>query len=214
MRQKVLRRRLTAMLIGVFFIGTGVAGYRLGSFGTDAFTCMNLGISGYIRMTFGTWQLLLNIALLILVYITARENIGIGTIVNMVCTGYIADFYCWLVLSCLHITPGLGLRIVFLAVGVFCCAFGVAMSIEANIGLAPYDSIAFVIHNISGEKMTFRTGRVAADVLCVIIGVLFCLAGHNPLREIIGIGTLINAFFNGPMIQAFKDRLMKKAAIV
>lgn len=82
MRQKISFRKMITMLIGVFFIGTGIAGYRLGSFGTDAFTCMNLGICGHIRMSFGTWQLLLSLALLILFFFTVRDKIGIGTLIN------------------------------------------------------------------------------------------------------------------------------------
>ena len=79
------------MLAGILFISICVGCYRLSGFGVDAFTCMNLGISGYIGMSFGTWQLIMNIAILIVVFFTVRRCIGAGTIVNMVCVGYGAD---------------------------------------------------------------------------------------------------------------------------
>ena len=47
----------------------------------------------------------------------------------------------------------------------------------------------------------------ASSQSCVIDPVFFTV------RDKIGIGTLINAFFNGPMIQAFKDMMMKKTVI-
>lgn len=49
------------MFVGILFIGLGVASYRMSGFGTDPFTCMNLGISGFLSMTFGTWQLIMRL---------------------------------------------------------------------------------------------------------------------------------------------------------
>src|SRR5699024_11974099 len=63
------------------------------------FTRMNLGISGFLQMSFGTWQLIMNAVILVIVFFTVRQCIGAGTIVNMVCVGYGADFICWLVRS-------------------------------------------------------------------------------------------------------------------
>ena len=45
------------MLTGILFISICVGCYRLSNFGVDAFSCMNLGISGFLHMSFGTWQL-------------------------------------------------------------------------------------------------------------------------------------------------------------
>ena len=47
-------RRILMMLVGIFFISVCVGCYRLSGFGVDAFTCMNLGISGFLDMQFGT----------------------------------------------------------------------------------------------------------------------------------------------------------------
>ena len=84
------------MLIGILLIGMCVASYRISGFGVDAFSCMNLGISGFLKMSFGNWQLIMNAVLLIIVWFTVRNCIGPGTIVNMVLVGYTADFLCWL----------------------------------------------------------------------------------------------------------------------
>ena len=56
------------MLAGILFISICVGCYRLSGFGVDAFTCMNLGISGFIGMSFGTWQLIINLVILIIVF--------------------------------------------------------------------------------------------------------------------------------------------------
>lgn len=81
-------RRMVFMVTGILFIAVCVGSYRLSGFGVDPFTCMNLGISGFLQMQFGTWQLLMNAAILVLVFFTVRNCIGAGTIVNMVGVGY------------------------------------------------------------------------------------------------------------------------------
>ena len=42
-------KRCVMMVTGILFIGICVGAYRLSAFGVDAFTCMNLGISGFRR---------------------------------------------------------------------------------------------------------------------------------------------------------------------
>lgn len=82
-----LFKRSLMMVTGILFIGICVGAYRLSAFGVDAFTCMNLGISGFLGMSFGAWQLLMNAAILAVVFLKARKCIGAGTIVNMVGVG-------------------------------------------------------------------------------------------------------------------------------
>ena len=61
---KMLAKRTVMMVAGIAFISLCVGSYRLSGFGVDAFTCMNLGISGFLDMQFGTWQLIMNAAIL------------------------------------------------------------------------------------------------------------------------------------------------------
>ena len=86
----------------------------MSGFGVDPFSCMNLGISGFLGMSFGNWQLIMNAALLLIVWFTVRHCIGPGTIINMVLVGYTADFLCWLFLDQIGLTVRLPLRIVLL----------------------------------------------------------------------------------------------------
>ena len=110
-------RRVWMMLFGILLIGMCVASYRMSGFGVDAFSCMNLGVSGFLGMSFGNWQLIVNAALLAVVWLTMRRCIGLGTIVNMVCVGYAADFLCWLCLDRLGMPVTLPVRILLLALG-------------------------------------------------------------------------------------------------
>ena len=175
-KRGLLIKRTTMMLVGILFISICVGCYRLSGFGVDAFTCMNLGISGFIGMTFGTWQLIMNILILIVVFFTVRKCIGAGTIVNMVCVGYGADFICWMAQDVLRIDMTLPLRIGALILGSLFAGLGVAFYMVAEMGIAPYDSVALIIE-------------------------------HGDLLMIVGIGTVINACFNGPLIQFFRTHV-------
>ena len=56
------------MVLGILFIGLCVSFLRLSRFGVDPFSAMNLGISGFIGWSFGTWQLLVNAIILVVVF--------------------------------------------------------------------------------------------------------------------------------------------------
>lgn len=200
-------KRCAMMLTGILFISICVGCYRLSGFGVDAFTCMNLGISGYIGMSFGTWQLIMNIAILIVVFFTVRRCIGAGTIVNMVCVGYGADLICWLVQDVLHVQTTLPFRIVMLILGCLFAGLGIAFYMVAEMGIAPYDSVALILQKWAKGKIPFHFARIATDVVCVLTGVIFCLVSGDSVWMIVGIGTIINAFFNGPLIQFFRTHV-------
>ena len=202
-------KRFVYMIVGILLIGICVASYRLAVFGVDPFTCMNLGISGFIGMSFGNWQLIMNIAILIVVFFTVRHCIGLGTIVNMVGVGYIADFLCWLVKEQLQVSVTMPLRILFLTVGMLFASLGAAMYMTADLGIAPYDSVAFIIQKLTHEEVSFRLGRVISDVTVMLVGVIFCMLTGNSIWTVVGIGTVINAVCNGPLIQVFRSKFEK-----
>ncbi|MCI8502361.1 MAG: hypothetical protein HFH00_00800 [Dorea sp.] len=198
------------MLTGILFIGVCVGSFRLSAFGVDAFTCMNLGISGFLHMSFGTWQLMMNTGILIVIFFTVRRCIGLGTIVNMVCVGYLADFICWMFQDILKVEMTLPLRIVALFIGMFFAGMGVALYIVADMGVAPYDAVGIIIEELTQNRLKYDKARVISDVTVVIVGVVFCLMSGGKLGLIIGIGTVCNALFNGPLIQFFKTHVTEK----
>lgn len=202
--KKFFLKRCIMMLTGILFIGVCVGAYRLSAFGVDAFTCMNLGISGFLHMTFGTWQLIMNAGILAAVFFTVRHCIGAGTIVNMVGVGYMADFICWLFQEALKVEMTLPLRIAALFIGCIFAGLGVSFYMAAEMGIAPYDSVAILIEKETKGKIPFQYARMLSDVTVVLAGVVFCMLSGGDLWLIIGIGTVCNALFNGPLIQFFK----------
>ena len=202
-----ITKRAGMMILGILFIGLCVSFLRLSGFGVDPFSAMNLGISGFIGWSFGTWQLLMNAVILVIVFFQARHCIGAGTIINMIFVGYIADFVCWLVQDVVQIEMSLPLRIIALVLAQLMASMGVALYMVADMGIAPYDSVAIIIEKLTHQKIPFHKARILSDVVVVIIGIIFATASGAGIWSVVGIGTIINACFNGPLIQFFKTKL-------
>lgn len=205
-KNKRLRPALiVSMCMGVFCIGVSVGMMRIAHFGTDPFSCMNLGLKNFLSFSYGTCQMLVNIILLIVMLLTYKEFVGFGTLANVVGCGYAADFTVW-VLDNFHITTEsmsghFMLRILFMLAGVVLLGFGVALYMQCDIGIAPYDSLGSIIERATQGKLKFQWVRIGTDVVCVVIGFL---AG-----SVVGVATVITAFFVGPLVTFFRNRLGK-----
>ena len=186
--------KIIMMLLGNLLLGIAVSILRMSRFGTDPFTCMNLGVSGFLNISFGTYQLLVNIILFIFVLWKGRSCIGAGTIVNMAGIGYIADFGVFVLTKCLGQPEMLSMQIRILL-----------MIFAVNMGIAPYDAFGVIIEKISNRKIPFKVARVLTDVICVAIGFLF--------GSIVGVATVITAFCMGPLIEVFRVQCMEKLII-
>ncbi len=189
-------RKFNMVLIGNLFIGIAVALLRISALGTDPFSTLNLGISGFLGISFGVYQLIFNPLLLGVVFIYYRNLIGIGTIVNMVGIGFISDFIVFGYNFFFDDMSILAIRIVMMAVAVIFASLGVALYITPNLGISPYDALAFVVEKVSKNKIPFPIARITTDILCVAIGFSF--------GAIVGVATIILAFFTGPLIQFFR----------
>ena len=75
--------------------------------------------------------------------------------------------------------------------------------------MSPYDAIS-LIWSEKQRRVPFPICRVITDFVCVFGGVLLCRASGFTLRQItgeVGLGTIITAFFMGPLIAFFNRRV-------
>lgn len=83
--------------------------------------------------------------------------------------------------------------------------FGSAFYMIADLGVSTYDAVALIIVN-TWHKGKFQYVRIITDLVCVILGVVLFLISGGAARDIITIadvGTIITAFFMGPLIEFF-----------
>lgn len=189
------KKRITMTTIGVILCAIAVGFFKCAQFGVDPFQCFAQGIWGHFfekTASYGFYYMILSAVMLVLDLFIARKYMGAATLVNMFLTGYIVDFTC-MVISHFAPSPSLPLRVIFLAIAVLVMCFASSLYMTSNLGVSVYDAIPIVISE--SRKLPFKFVRIGCDLLCVIIGTL---AGLLP-----GIGTLITAFFMGPLIEFF-----------
>jgi uncharacterized membrane protein YczE len=194
-------QRILLVIAGIMLMGFGIALMRFAAWGTDPYTCLNLGVSSKLGISLGTWQLLLNGVILVAIIFADRKKIGFGTIFNMVATGYSADFFLLLITLLPAVPPGftIAAQVIALTMGIIIMCFGVALYIEGNLGIAPYDAIAMIISEKIKHPHWFRWVRIVTDLLSVLIGFMF--------GSVVGVGTVLMAFFAGPLIVFFRARI-------
>lgn len=90
-------------------------------------------------------------------------------------------------------TRDLAARFVQLFVGLACVGFGIALMVDAGVGLSPWD----VLHQGLSEQLGVAIGTVT-----IALGVLIFLT-WIPLKQRIGIGTIINVFAIGFFVNQF-----------
>ncbi len=204
--------RLAVMAAGVVCIGIGSGLFRYSGFGADPFTTMNLGLSSLLNLSFGTWQLIMNLLLFVPVLVWGRKTIGLGTAANMILVGYISDA-ALLAMSGLLPESSFMVRLAIMGGAMLLASFGVACYIIPNQGVAPYDALQLMIEQYSGQKISYRTARIACDALCIVLGICAMLMAGGSLFSLIGLGTICNVLLMGPVIQFFKERLSARTAL-
>lgn len=188
---KHLPRRIFVMLISVTVMGLGISLFLIGGMGSDPFSTLNLGISSKLGLSFGTWQAGLNIALLVLILLIDRSMLGLGTVANMLLVGFSADFFSPILAKIVDADAlPVWARLLFTLGGVAMQIIGCSFYVTANLGMAPYDCISYLVPNRT--KIPFRLWRILLDVVCVAVGFVCGSA--------VGIGTLIMAFGTGPLL--------------
>lgn len=192
--------RIFCTVAAVIVMGFSLSLLILTDMGTDPYSCMNLGISETLHMSFGTWQVLINGVLLIAVFFLKRSLIGIGTVANMVLVGYSSDFFgsIWRRVPVLsgELEGAVRIAVLLGALALFVCAAAVYMT--SNLGTAPYDAIAFILAQ-RVRRLSFRTLRMLCDLTAVAIGFLF--------GSTVGIISILMILTLGPVVAWFGEHV-------
>lgn len=201
-------KRILMSVLGVVVCGFSVGFFKCATFGVDPFQSLMSGLDAVLPIGFGTLYVIVNICLLLFSLVNDRSRIGIATLVNLFFLGYIADFshHCLL-----NIFPELGMagRVVMLLIGIVAMCLASAFYFTADLGVSTYDAVALIISE-KWKLLKFRFCRIASDLICVLLGVVLFLGSGQPVSElgnVVGVGTIITAFFMGPLIEVFNVRV-------
>ncbi|MBQ0027383.1 MAG: hypothetical protein KBS96_02155 [Lachnospiraceae bacterium] len=203
-------RRIGMSLFGVIICAISVGIFKIAALGVDPFQSLMAGLDNLIPIGFGTLYVIVNCVLLIFSLVADRHNIGLATFINLFLLGYITQFT-YEFLQTVFVNPSMVVRVICLVVGIVIICFGSAFYMTADLGVSTYDAVAIVM---SGKWKwgQFKFIRIATDLVCVVAGVImFLLAGGTiaQIPTIAGIGTIVTAFFMGPLIELFNEKVAR-----
>jgi len=203
-------KRIMMSIFGVLICGIAVGFFKRAMFGVDPFQSLMAGLDCLIPISFGTLYVIVNVVMLLFSLIFDRHYIGLATFINLFLIGYIAEFSLGTLES---LFPGLGLigRSVCLLIGILIICVASSFYMTADIGVSTYDAVALIISN-TWHIGKFKYVRIITDIVCVILGVaLYFLSGAtiDGIGAVIGVGTIITAFFMGPLVDFFARKLAR-----
>ena len=199
---KVTAKSVLTALIGVLLVGVGVAFNNCAGLGNDPVGIVYDGIRNAGGMDAGQLGLasnMVNAALALLVFITGRKYISVGTLVYFLPYGFFVEIGILLYQLLAPEAGGLAVQILFSAAGCLLLYLGVAVYITMDIGVDPFTGIVLVIRD--AVKKEYRIVKVIFDICMIVLGTL--LGGK------LGAVTVITALTAGPVIQYFSGKLKK-----
>lgn len=190
------RRRILMTVFGVLIAGVSVGMFNFSAFGMDPFQVLAHGIWMQFTIGFGALYTIINLIMLVFIFLIDRHKIGLGTVINIFLLGYVVEFSSLLLRNMMP-NPTIVIRGVFLIIGIVILCFGSSLYFTGDLGVSTYDAVALIL---SEKKVArFQYCRIGSDLICTIIG--FALGAT------VGIGTLVTAFFMGPIIAFFNEKI-------
>lgn len=201
-------KRVIMSILGVAICGISVGMFKFAALGIDPFQSLMSGLDAVIPIRFGTLYVIVNAVLLLFALIFDRKKIGIATFINLFLLGYIVEFSQGICEKLMPDAP-LWLRIIILLIAIVILCLSSALYFTADLGVSTYDAVALVWSQRQ-SKIRFAYCRVICDLICVALGIALLLIAGKNFAEIfgsVGIGTIITAFFMGPLITFFNVRV-------
>lgn len=142
------------------------------------------GLSEVLGWQFGR-ALVLTSFLVLILWIPLRQRPGLGTLLNAVEIGVVAD----IAIGLLPTPDTYWLRIPFMIVGVLLVGIGSGFYIGAGLGPGPRDGL---MTGLAARGMKVSRARTSVEITVLLLG--WILGGS------VGVGTLVFAFSIGPIV--------------
>ena len=186
---KTFPRDLAIAMLGFAIYGLSIALIIEAELGTGPWAVLAVALADLTGTTPGTMIILTGL-LVLLGAVLLKEQIGWGTLGNILFIGPWTDLFLLLIPS---LRNNLWLRIPALLLAVILSGLATAVYISVDAGAGPRDSLMLAVSRVTGRSV--QLSRAVIEILVVIVGWL--LGGP------VGIGTLVFALLIGPLVQIF-----------
>lgn len=207
MNKTELTKRYILFIISLFFSALGVAFTKHGELGVSPTSSIaNVINCKYTSWSLGTLLIIWNCILILGQILILRKNFQLIQLLQIPLSflfGWFTDFGMWVV-SYFPVTS-YTMRLLMVIIGVIILAFGIALSVIADVILNSGEAFVKAISDTADKN--FGNVKIAFDVTCVVLSVLLSLIFFN--FKIVGTreGTVISALCTGIVVKAFTKRL-------
>jgi uncharacterized membrane protein YczE len=184
-RQELVRR-CPPLVAGLLIIGFSISISVRARLGLAPWDVFHQGVAQALNISIGLVVVLVGLVVL-LAWIPLRQHLGLGTILNAMSVGFIAN----LGLALIPNQEAMASRIAFLAVAIIGFGVGGGLYIGAGLGPGPRDGLMTAITARGHRLWVVRT-----VIECSVLVVGFALGGK------VGIGTVLIALSLGPLTHA------------
>lgn len=189
---KIWRFGFHFYIIGILILTLGVALSIQSQLGTSPLDAFLVGMYRTFGLSIGSWEIIVGCTLLFGNALLEKKRPEYFALLTTFITGIGIDLWMLLLRNNFFPETVLG-QWVYLMSGITLTAFGVALYLQSEIAPNPMDRTMLLITKLTGWSVSYS--RAFISVVFVILA-LFC---SGP----IGIGTLINAFISGIIINFF-----------
>ncbi len=208
MGKKEFVKRYLLLIIGLFFVGVGIAFTKHGELGVSPISSVaNVLSFKYRFFEIGTWLIVWNCVLIIGQILILGKDFKLYQLLQIPFSflfGYFTNFGMWLV-SFIPIGNYFS-KLLMLMIGILIVAFGVTLSVIADVVMNSGEAIVKAISDKTGFE--FGNVKVAFDIGCVTLSVILSLIFFDMKILYTREGTIISAVLTGFVVKFFM-RLMK-----
>ena len=186
-----LGQRLARCTFGLALFAVGISLQMNANIGAPPWDVFHQGVSKQTEISIGKVIVMTGFILLLLL-IPLKQKPGLGTILNALEIGLVAD----LALAIIPEPNNIFIRVVMAALGIVIVAVGTGFYIGSALGPGPRDGL---MTGLAKRGIPIRIGRTAIEVTVLIVGLV--LGGQ------VGVATFAFAFGVGPLVHFFLPRL-------
>mgnify|MGYP000930057464 FL=1 len=185
---KTISLKILRLVFGLFVFALGTVCMLNAKIGVASWDVLHQGISNVTGLTVGRANIYLGFIILAIDFFLGQD-IGWSTLANMILIGIYVDIL--MINNLVPIFEGFLPSLILLLVGIIIQGIGFFIYISVGWGAGPRDGLMVVLMKKTGKSV--RLIKSFIEVLAVAVG--FLLGGN------LGIGTIIVAFFSGPIWQ-------------
>lgn len=174
------------LVAGLFVIGFAISVSVRARLGVSPWDVLHQGLAHVAHLSFGLVVVLVGLVVL-LAWIPLHQRLGLGTVVNTLSVGFIANLGIYLIPE----QHALATRIPMLLASVVMFGVGGGLYIGSGLGPGPRDGLMTAIAARGHRIWVVRTG-----LECSALVAGYLLGGH------VGVGTVLLAFTIGPVTHA------------